>query len=501
MASIAGKDLRSFYYPANFPDSPYVVPKSKTASFSGSIYLDQEYTKTVGGASTPLTDAQIPLIGSTGVDNITGKTSSATSSSAVASNNSFGFKVFAAPSGSSLVTPELQLNTGNDSISGTALLSRVNNVTISAGTFKRPVYYYLVGVQNDGNIYGGLLQGDVQLPGSGNDTVTGTGNYNGFANGLGALLDLGDGNDKLTGTGGKLIVGSSGVFNEGVIVMGVDTLDTSIKGNSDNDTVSATSSYTGFYNSLSATFLAGTGNDTITAKGGTLFDGQTGLFNAGLISMGAGNDAITASGFTAIYNSGTLGMGDGVDRITASGSQFGIFNDIGGRILFGSSGSTLTASGVISGVKNNGTIEFAGGKNTVNITKGGISGDLNPLDGDNPYGLWSFGEGADTLTGFGTGFFNGGEVISNTLNLPRNTSYYVEEVTIENSIDPAKDGNWLSFTGIEGAVGKMLVANFQTINKKTIGSLPTGTAFIYTISSSGVGTASLVPEDWVPFSA
>jgi len=45
------------------------------------------------------------------------------------------------------------------------------------------------------------------------------------------------------------------------------------------------------------------------------------------------------------------------------------------------------------------------------------------------------------------------------------------------------------------------VAHFRTIHMKAVGSLPNGTDFLFTISSSGVGTASLVPEDWVPFSA
>ena len=488
-----GTDLRTFYYGTGTPTQYQIPTTAKTAKpTAGSLYLNDQYTK--GSSVTNLTpESQVALVTSTAADTISATTTSSTASNGNGSGGTltaaYGLKVFAPTTQSA--TPSLQLNSGNDSISATALLSPSTTV---AGSSK-VTYFYLTGLDNSGSIYGGTFNGTTQSTNTGNDSVTGTGTYRGIANQQDAVLSLGDGDDKVTGTAGATnIVGSAAVYNAGTMDLGVSSGTIT-----DNDTLTATGSYSGLYNTGSLGF--GNGTDTLTAKAGTLFEQQTGLYNTGLISFDAGNDTLTSSGYTAVYNDGTIGFGTGSDKLTASGTYFGIVNDVDAVITFGNNGTTtpvaarsITASGAISGLKNNGMIFFEGiGNDTVTVSKGGITGDIDP-DTDLPYGRIFLGNGNDKLVGFGTGVFDGGDG-TDSFTLPSNTAYsgIYKAVEIDNVTN-----NYFVLTGTQNVTGIGYFTSFNTYqNNVTIPTVALGQEFYLTISASGAPTVSLLPADWV----
>ena len=487
-----GTDLRTFYYGTGTP-SQYQIPTSaKTAKpTSGSLYLDDQYTK--GSSVTPLTEGQVPLLTSTAADTISATT---TSSTATNGNNSggtltaaYGLKIFAATTQSA--TPSLQLNSGNDSISATALLSPS---TLVSG-FSKVTYFYLTGLDNSGSIYGGTFNGSTQSTNTGNDSVTGTGTYRGIANNSDAVLSLGDGDDKVNGTSGSTnIVGSAAIYNAGSMDLGVSSGTIT-----DNDALTATGSYVGLYNTGNLSF--GNGTDTLTAKAATLFEQQTGVYNTGLISFGSGNDTLTSSGYTALYNSGTIGFDTGSDKLTATGTYFGIVNDVDAVITFGDNGTitpvaarSITTSGAISGLKNNGSIFFEGtGADTLTVSKGGITGDIDDVTGL-PYGRLFLGKGNDKLVGFGTGVFDGGDGVD-SFTLPSNTAYSGIYKTVE--IDNEAK-NYFVLTGTQNVTGIGYFTDFVSYqNGKTLPTVSLGQEFYLTISASGAPTVSLLPADWV----
>jgi len=488
MATPNGTNLRSLYYPSNWPATSYAIPTTAVTKkpAAGSLYLNDQYGSTT--LSSTLTNGNgVAFVASSGADTISA-TTTATSSSI---NAAYGFKVFAAEKQS--LTPSLQLNGGNDTLTATALASPL----VSAST-KQVKYFYLTGIENLGEIYGGRLSNTIsgeQLANSGNDTLSGTGTYRGVANLEEGFISLGDGDDKLTGVAGSTnIIGSAGVYNAAGLLLGVSS------GNvTDKDTLTATGSYTGLYNEGSILFYQD--SDTLTAKAGTLFNQQTGVFNSGLIDFGAGVDTFTSTGFTAIYNSGTIAMGTGTsstaagDKITATGTYFGIFNDKGGLISFDSSTNarSITASGAISAIKNNGVISFTGTANdTVTATKGGFSGDLDGTTGL-PLGKIQLGAGNDALLGFGTGIFDGGTG-TNAVTLPSNSAYAGEVVEIASTEGTTKG---FKLVGTQNVVGTGYFVNFTNYNKLTIPVTTLGEKFYLTISAAGVATKTPMPADWV----
>jgi len=509
-----GTDLRQFYYlgsnkqPLNTPPAtPPTISAATTAKpTSGSLYLSQAYTnkanQTGQSGPTTLSASLIPLVASSGVDTITATTTSVTTGTTNPKTPSpltaaYGIKILGQDVNASLPAVSLQLNSGNDVVTGTALLSPSQLIS----GINKVTYFYLTGVQNEGSIYGGIFANNVQNLGSGNDSVTGVGTYRGIAN-LGTI-DLGDGSDKLTGTAGQTnIVGSAGIYNASreLIALGPDSGSTSVS-SADNDMLTATGTYTGLYNE--GIIFTGVGNDTITTKAGTLFNQQTGLYNSSeaVISVGPGNDKIISSGYTAILNEGIIGLGTGLDTITATGTYFGLVNKALSDIFFDDNGSasgiarSITASGSISGLVNNGTIEFLGvGNDSITVTKGGISGDLD--DEGRPLGSINFGPGNDKLTGFGTGFFDGGDG-TDTLILPSNTAYAGKFETL---VAPGStiSKNYFVLTGIQNVVGTGYFTDFTTYNSNTpVPTTSVGQTFMLTIAANGKPTVSSLPEDWV----
>ncbi|MEB3276775.1 MAG: hypothetical protein VKM92_07405, partial [Cyanobacteriota bacterium] len=189
---------------------------------------------------------------------------------------------------------------------------------------------------------------------------------------------------------------------------------------------------------------------------------------------------------------------------------FGLVNKALANIIFDDNGSasgikrSITATGSISGLVNNGTIEFLGvGDDSITVTKakdpkkstiGGISGDLD--DEGRPLGSINFGPGNDKLTGFGTGFFDGGDG-TDTLNLPINTAYAGKFETL---VAPGStiSKNYFVLTGIQNVVGTGYFTDFTTYNGNTpVPTTSVGQTFMLTIAANGKPTVSSLPEDWV----
>ncbi len=169
-----------------------------------------------------------------------------------------------------------------------------------------------------------------------------------------------------------------------------------------NDSITGSSSgSSGFGNT--GTINTGNGNDSITGSS----VGRIGIFNFnfGTIDTGNGNDTITGSGGTGtgIVNNGTIDTGNGNDTITgSSGAGIGIFNF--GTIDTGNGDDSITGSGN-SGIINEVTIDTGAGNDTVDALQGGFRRN----------GTTNLGTGNDTLKGFGTGTFNGGDGIDKIL--------------------------------------------------------------------------------------
>ena len=136
---------------------------------------------------------------------------------------------------------------------------------------------------------------------------------------------------------------------------------------------------------LGITIDALNGNDSIigSSSGGSY---NYGIDNKGSIDTGNGNDNINGSGSGTgnssnygIYNTGSIDTGNGNDSITGSGSGSDSYYNYG--------------------IYSSGSIDTGEGNDTVNALVGGFGGS----------GTTNLGIDNDTLKGFGSGNFNGGD--------------------------------------------------------------------------------------------
>jgi hypothetical protein len=147
-----------------------------------------------------------------------------------------------------------------------------------------------------------------------------------------------------------------------------------------------------------------------------------GIKNSGTIDTGDGNDTITGSNTTeggylildprdsvgiirdsvAIDNGGTIKTGAGADSIISDGK---LINS--GTVNLGDDNDTITCYGVIY---NDGEINTGNGNDSI-IAYGGFESGLNNS------GSVLLGSGEDTLYGFGSGDFYGGDGLEDTLEL------------------------------------------------------------------------------------
>ena len=197
------------------------------------------------------------------------------------------------------------------------------------------------------------------------------------------------------------------------------------------------------------------GNDKIT--GTSIRD--AGIDNEGTINTGEGDDTITGTSIrdAGIDNDGTINTGEGDDKITGTSIRdYGIDND--GTINTGKGDDTITGTSIrYEGIYNEGTINTGKGSDVVNALEGRFGG-----NGDT-----YLGGGSDTIKGFGTGNFYGGNGIDKML-------FCQGTYTVSGSII-VSDGM------------KMNVNEFESIGGANGGcfALKDGTL---TVDSAGVGT-------------
>jgi hypothetical protein len=254
---------------------------------------------------------------------------------------------------------------GNDSILGLSgeQVSIVNEGTINTGAGNDLI---------SGRGRAGISNSNIIKTGVGDDTIIGIGSSR---VGLGNLgwIETGKGNDAITGKGG-----AGGIANQRTI----DTGD-------GNDSIVASSSNfepeaVGLENDSTGTILTARGNDSISVTSDGL---GTAIVNNGKIDTATGNDSISGRGYIGIVNKGTIDTGKGDDIITATG------------IGIGQPFPSLNSVGLV----NDGTIDLGAGDDILSAstdTTGGLD-----FTGS---GKVFFGVGNDTLSGFGTGEFDGG---------------------------------------------------------------------------------------------
>jgi hypothetical protein len=214
-------------------------------------------------------------------------------------------------------------------------------------------------------------------------------------------IDTGEGND-------AILVSSESVWS----IFNLGTIST---GGGDDTIQCLSSNEAGIYNSVGSKIDTGTGRDLITATAQ-----NQGIDNDGIIDTGDGGStiigqalAIGNGGTTAnnpdnyisgvgIKNAGTIVTGDQSDYINGVGGSFGIYNTSEGSISSGLGDDVITgrstggSNGV--GIFNNGSISTGAGADVIDALTGGFSGN----------GKIHLGSGNDSLKGFGTGYFNGG---------------------------------------------------------------------------------------------
>jgi Ca2+-binding RTX toxin-like protein len=202
-------------------------------------------------------------------------------------------------------------------------------------------------------------------------------------------IESGDGKDFISGYAYKV---GYGIENLGTITTssGDDTISAS-NGNSDQGT--------SLYNS--GVIRTGTGQDTISGK-----DGAYGIFNlSGSIETEEGDDTINGTGrIVGIDNNSAIRTGSDDDTIYGKGGEYGIFTNAIASIDTGEGNDMIIGIGSI-GIFNSGIITTGKGDDTVDALTGGYSGS----------GKTCLGEGNDTLIGFGTGSFDGGAGIKDTI--------------------------------------------------------------------------------------
>ena len=290
---------------------------------------------------------------------------------------------------------------GADRITGSDGYSLINVFTGDIGT---------VGIANFGTINtdagGDTIKGTGSFVGVGNSGIIDTGNDNDFITGNGDI-GIGNGGTINTGAGSDTITGTGGFYSYTIGIGNGGTINTGAGG----DTITGTGSDVGIGNNSSdglGVIDTGDGNDFIT--GTSTGSNGIGIDNSGTINTGFNNDRITGTGnYVGIYNSGTIKTKsvriDGNDRITGTGGAFGIYNT--GNIDTGGGGGTdtITGSGTNAGIFNDGIIQTGANDDVVDALIGGFGG-LGTID---------LSSGNDTLKGFGSGTFRGGDGTRDTL--------------------------------------------------------------------------------------
>lgn len=189
------------------------------------------------------------------------------------------------------------------------------------------------------------------------------------------------------------------------------------------------------------------GNDSVIGTSST----QSGLYNEGLIDTGLGNDTIKGVSIDSrgLENQGDIYTQDGADLIIGSSElQEGISNS--GTINMAGGDDSLSGSGLLAGLRNDGYISMGMGSDRVDVLKGGFSGN----------GYLDLGPGFDTVIGFGEQRLDGGG--------DRDALLLAEgRYTIADYTDP-----WGNTYGkaISDLSGTTMVAN----NMETIGSALSG---------------------------
>lgn len=237
--------------------------------------------------------------------------------------------------------------------------------------------------------------------GAGKDIIDAIGYYNGLENY--GTIDTGVNNDTITASS---VYGAS-IYNVGTINTGVGN--NSIIGNGSANFC--------IYNN--GTIIAAGGNDSIigesnayyNTEGNYTFGGGYGIFNDGTINAGGGNNYVLGKVFNGIgiYNSGigTIETGNGSDTFIAMGNYYGAGFVNYGNISTGAGDDSITVTDyenqvdALTNFTNNGIIDTGAGSDSILVARGGFQGN----------GSVFLGTGRDYLSGFGSGFFNGGEGI------------------------------------------------------------------------------------------
>ena len=228
----------------------------------------------------------------------------------------------------------------------------------------------------------------------------------------------------------------------------------------------------------------GTGNDTIFGAaddiigdveksslppitkyiGSGILNGQTGT-----IFLGEGNDTLRGETWSisapadplspsaGIVNFGAIDAGDGNDEIH---------------------GCSGTSNPTNIGILNEGVIKTGAGDDTVDALTGGFSGS----------GLTHLGEGNDTLIGFGTGRFDGGSGLNDTVLLSDGTYAFTGFGRLGNGSNA--DG----YFKLTNNLVTMLVQNFEFIGSASdpINAIQMNLGSLYNIAGNSITTSRLL---------
>ena len=382
---------------------------------------------------------------------------------------------------------------GHDVISGTGTtvftgISNFGQIDAGSGNDRILGNGETYGIANDGLIISG--EGDDEIRGDGSS-------YVGIGNSSDSEVDTGSGNDSIIGTSAT----EPGIENDGFLNTGVgndrisgegtygiaSTYGLISTGNGD-DLINGDGSTIYGISLGGGTINGGLGDDTIQGSGGE--DGIHTYFGGTEINGDSGSDYIYGSGARhGIYHfAGTISGGDGNDTIKGidnndtvllSSDSFGTDSGIQNwSVIDGGPGDDLIiGEGFAVGIDNRGTIYGGDGNDTINALNGGFEG----------YGHIDLGNGDDTVKGFGSGSFEGGNGTDAIL-LP--TGIY----TISNS--SVRGGgvamNIASFERVGGIDGNLLSLQAGTFIVRA-----NGTGFFQQPSSGGEPTpqAPSIAED------
>lgn len=293
-----------------------------------------------------------------------------------------------------------------------------------------------------------INEGEEVDAGTGNDVIIGESDVVGISNS--GVLKTAEGNDKILGKGDSLgIYGVS--FDIGV--------PSSIQTGPGNDCVTGSGTTYGIWLYGYSSILTGPGNDKVQGQGGL-----AGIFIFfGQIDTAEGNDDVIGEGsFAGIFNSsGAIETAEGNDNIIGTSDNIGIAN-LGGTINTGIGNDTICGSGDSAGIFNEGVIETDAGNDIVKALVGGFSG----------IGTTNLGPGKDTLIGFGTGQFNGGDG-TDTILLGEGSYSVVYDMTTETGTIQSGGTimNIESFEAIGGVDGQTvgLVSGLFEVNNQGVG--------------------------------